>query len=136
MAWIAPFSALIRGQTKNGKLPTDGKAGPRIKNSKVVHPTEAYAGQFLGGFWEASLRCPMLRKAMALAEKFDTPLAHQRPRDLLAGCFPAEPASVLSRLKDFIRTQPEKISYWTSERSLQKSIFHFKQCFVLRLWTT
>ena len=52
---------------------------------KVVHPTEAYAGQFLGGFWEASLRCPMLRKAMALAEKsspgFDTPLAHRRPRD-------------------------------------------------------
>ena len=37
-------------------------------------------------------------KTMALAEKSppgpDTPLAHWRPRDPWAGCFPAEPASV------------------------------------------
>ena len=49
-------------------------------------------------------------KTMALAEKSppgpDTPLAHRIPRDPLAGCFPAEPAPVFSRLKVFIRTQP------------------------------
>ena len=44
----------------------------------------------------------------------DTPLAHRRPKYPLAGCFPAEPASVSSG--NVISTQDSReCNHWTSE---------------------